>query len=308
MPNHLTPEEIAAEHGLDREQVIRFCVEHDVPCSRVGSTRPCSPRSGRRAGRRARAAGYGCNQAEAWLRMLLSDGARRRRALEPTRLLRPTAKSSCFRSKKLCGAPSYVTTSCSTPAAVSAASKAALCSAVMCWSSPAWSARIGARISRGPLGRAGNAVPLGGHPVEADRPGEPVPGGGGEPRVAAAEAEADGEDRRAAGRAQVRDRRGDVRLDAVRRRLHDVLHVVEVVVALRHPGGAAEVVERDRRVAALREAERQLLVEAVEAADVGQDHDPRRGRLLRHGLERREAVPVGGLEHEIVVRDGGARR
>jgi hypothetical protein len=31
MPNHLTPEEIAAEHGLDREQVLRFCVEHDVP-------------------------------------------------------------------------------------------------------------------------------------------------------------------------------------------------------------------------------------------------------------------------------------
>lgn len=31
MPNHLTPEEIAAEQHLDREQVIRFCVEHGVP-------------------------------------------------------------------------------------------------------------------------------------------------------------------------------------------------------------------------------------------------------------------------------------
>ncbi|HEV7133732.1 MAG TPA: hypothetical protein VGN27_08410 [Gaiellaceae bacterium] len=31
MPNHLTPEEIAAEHGVEREEVIRFCVEHDVP-------------------------------------------------------------------------------------------------------------------------------------------------------------------------------------------------------------------------------------------------------------------------------------
>ena len=30
MPNHLTPEELAAEHGLEREEVIRFCVEHDV--------------------------------------------------------------------------------------------------------------------------------------------------------------------------------------------------------------------------------------------------------------------------------------
>jgi hypothetical protein len=31
MPNHFTPEEIAAEHGLEREVVLRFCVEHDVP-------------------------------------------------------------------------------------------------------------------------------------------------------------------------------------------------------------------------------------------------------------------------------------
>lgn len=31
MPNHLTPEEIAVEHGIEREVVIRFCIEHDVP-------------------------------------------------------------------------------------------------------------------------------------------------------------------------------------------------------------------------------------------------------------------------------------
>ncbi len=31
MPNHLTPEEIAAEHGIEREDVLRFCIEHDVP-------------------------------------------------------------------------------------------------------------------------------------------------------------------------------------------------------------------------------------------------------------------------------------
>ena len=31
MLNHLTPDEIASEHGLEREEVIRFCVEHDVP-------------------------------------------------------------------------------------------------------------------------------------------------------------------------------------------------------------------------------------------------------------------------------------
>jgi hypothetical protein len=31
VPNHLTPEEIATEHGISREDVLRFCVEHDVP-------------------------------------------------------------------------------------------------------------------------------------------------------------------------------------------------------------------------------------------------------------------------------------
>jgi hypothetical protein len=31
MPNHLTPEEIAALHDIDRDEVVRFCVEHDVP-------------------------------------------------------------------------------------------------------------------------------------------------------------------------------------------------------------------------------------------------------------------------------------
>ena len=31
MPNHLTPDEIANEHGLEREEVIRFCIEHDIP-------------------------------------------------------------------------------------------------------------------------------------------------------------------------------------------------------------------------------------------------------------------------------------
>jgi len=31
MPNHLTPEEIAEEHGIDRDDVLQFCVDHDVP-------------------------------------------------------------------------------------------------------------------------------------------------------------------------------------------------------------------------------------------------------------------------------------
>jgi hypothetical protein len=31
MPNHLTPEELSKEMGLDREQVIRLCVQEGVP-------------------------------------------------------------------------------------------------------------------------------------------------------------------------------------------------------------------------------------------------------------------------------------
>ena len=31
MPNHLTPEELSKELGIDREEVIRVCVEEGVP-------------------------------------------------------------------------------------------------------------------------------------------------------------------------------------------------------------------------------------------------------------------------------------
>ena len=84
-------------------------------------------------------------------------------------------------------------------------------------------------------------------------------------------------------------------------------HVLEVVVALLDAGGAPEVVDRDRGVPALGEAERELLVEAVEPADVGQDHDPGAARLVGRRREGGEPVAVVRLEHEVVVRDGRAR-
>ncbi len=31
MPNHLTPEELAKETGLDRDAVIKLCIEEGVP-------------------------------------------------------------------------------------------------------------------------------------------------------------------------------------------------------------------------------------------------------------------------------------
>ena len=97
-----------------------------------------------------------------------------------------------------------------------------------------------------PLGRR-RAAPLRtpGHPVEADGAREPVAVGGGQPRVAAAEAEADASTRSAPCAAQVRDRGGDVGPDALRRRLRDVLGVLEVVAALVGARRAAEVVDRD---------------------------------------------------------------
>jgi hypothetical protein len=31
MPNHLTPEELSKEMGMEREQVIRLCLQEGVP-------------------------------------------------------------------------------------------------------------------------------------------------------------------------------------------------------------------------------------------------------------------------------------
>ena len=142
--------------------------------------------------------------------------------------------------------------------------------------------------------------------VEADRAGEAVARCCGHPRRAAAEAEADAEDRRHAEVAQLLDRRARVGLHAVVGRLLDVRHVLEVVVALRHAGGAAEVVERDRGVPALGEPQRELFVEVVEAAHVREDHDAGGRRVFGRREERRELVAVGRRQHEVVVRDGRA--
>ena len=102
------------------------------------------------------------------------------------------------------------------------------------------------------------------------------------------------------------DTRGDVGLDLGRLHGLHVWHVLEVVVPLLDAGGAAEVVERDRRVAPLGKAQRELLVEAVEAADVGEDDDADAARLVGQRRKGREPVAVRRLEHEILVRDGRA--
>src|SRR5439155_5337530 len=128
-------------------------------------------------------------------------------------------------------------------------------------------------------------------PVEADGAAQPVTGRGCKPRVAAAEAEADGEDRPAVQPLQVLHGGANVGLDQIRLRRLDVRHVLELVVTPSDAGGAPEIVDRDGGEAALRKPERELLVEAIEAADIREDDDAHRGRLLRNGPERGKPVP-----------------
>ena len=97
---------------------------------------------------------------------------------------------------------------------------------------------------------------------------------------------------RAGALAQRGDRGGGVLLDARDRQLLDVGHVLELLVARAEAGGAAEVVDRDRVVAGLREPLGELGVERVQAADVGQDHDPaRRGPTAPRASAAEKCVP-----------------
>src|SRR5581483_1803367 len=82
-----------------------------------------------------------------------------------------------------------------------------------------------------------------------------------------------------------------------------VLAVLEVVATLRDSGGAPEVVDRDRAVAALGESQRELLVEAVEAADVGEHDDTDVAAAVGRCVEGGEARAVRRLELEVLVRD-----
>ena len=79
-------------------------------------------------------------------------------------------------------------------------------------------------------------------------------------------------------------------------------------------GSAPEVVEGDGGIPALTEAQRELFVEAVEAADVREHDDADRARLVRDGGERGELVAVSRPEGEILgahrrsTREGRDRR
>src|SRR5262249_46661042 len=70
--------------------------------------------------------------------------------------------------------------------------------------------------------------------------------------------------------------------------------------------GAAEVVDRDRLGAVLGEAAREVAVVGVQAADVGEDDDPRPVRLGGARLVGHEPVAVGGLEDGLLRVEGAA--
>src|SRR5947207_5117325 len=150
------------------------------------------------------------------------------------------------------------------------------------------------------LGRLGWAA------VEAHGAGQSVLVGGGEPRLASTETEADAEDPLRAVFAEIGDAGGDVGLHRRRRRLVYMRPVFELLVALRRTRGPAEVVECDRGDAALGEAQGELLVEAVEATDVREDHDADLRRLVGRRRKGGEGVAVGRLQSQILVRDGRA--
>ena len=86
-----------------------------------------------------------------------------------------------------------------------------------------------------------------------------------------------------------------------------MLHVGKVVVALADAGRTPEVIDSDRRVPALGETQSELLVEAVETANVGEDDDGRSGGLVGQRRKSGQSVSVGRLQYQILVRHGCAR-
>ncbi len=98
------------------------------------------------------------------------------------------------------------------------------------------------------------------------------------------------------------DARRDVGVEAVGRRLGDVVHERKVRGTIGCPCRPSEVVDRQRRIAVCRKLTREVLVETEQATHVGEDQDGlfrswRRGA----GGERIESVAVGGLEHQSFV-------
>jgi hypothetical protein len=90
----------------------------------------------------------------------------------------------------------------------------------------------------------------------------------------------------------VRDGRGGVRSDAVHGDLPNMRHEVEVLTARIEAGRASEVVHRRRVDPRLGESRREILVERMQPANVGQDHHAGRVAVGRAHAQRVETVTV----------------
>ena len=131
----------------------------------------------------------------------------------------------------------------------------------------------------------------------------------GQERDASAEAEAQDENTTSLCLClQLRAACGDVREDALRRRLPDVWHVFEVVGAPVHPCGAPEVIEGDRVNAGGREPVGQILIERVQPPYVWRDDDARLA-LICAGEMRAELGSVRARQrHFLPARSASHRR
>ena len=106
--------------------------------------------------------------------------------------------------------------------------------------------------------------------------------------------------------AQVTDAGRDVGGDPAPRRRRDVGHVLEALAAVVVGRRPPEPVDRQRIDPVLREPQRQLLVERVQAADVREQQDGRAVRLRGPGEERRGLVAVGGDDGRPGAVEGAA--
>src|SRR4051794_24553201 len=91
------------------------------------------------------------------------------------------------------------------------------------------------------------------------------------------------------------------------RRPLDVGHVLEIVLPPPQPGGPPEIVDGECVDAVLREPERELLEERMEAADVGQDDDAGSAWRRGAGPECPELVAIRCRERQLVRIERGAR-
>lgn len=104
------------------------------------------------------------------------------------------------------------------------------------------------------------------------------------------------------------DAGGHVATNVLVGRMLEMRPVVEISSAASDSCRAAVVVDRNGMHTRVGEPEREPFVEAVEASDVGEDHDPRRVGSVGRRREGGEAVPIRGLQNDPSSTRAAGRR